>query len=1242
MTHNIHILLGSSAEQNISRIREYTIKYGDEYVDEEGNLASQYLQMMLYADDGQFLVAQKKKQDESVFTLGIEDRYAVELVPCKFVVGENRPAALVAFFRRLFLDTVNLQAPGDDCVLHVSIHVPLYSEDAWAKAQELIGAIDAAKAANYKVDLVLLASDLIHVLEKEEDVSDDRLDEYDAIANQILKDIVNLKVSGKCGVLQNLLLVQNQNDSGVALNLDKESYANVMGEYALATTAYRSNIFSANFLVDTQQHYPLLGIGISMLHFDRFYFVQYMLRKAYSHILRREGIDRDKVDIDTVSGIVQSVLKPNINIFSAIFDREVKPRLERKMSQEDIMAEIQPILKEEMARLQEEFLSYMDREDLSLPAKRVTLAQLLGEDDEMMQGELFQEDQLIIDECRREVLDLFVDANNRLADIDEGITDAEGQPLRNYASLSDESGVRVETARDRLRKIKQTKMLIKESTDYIRNQSAMLERLNDSEAKEGERHKRLTEGGFKLDDQVYHLMPKNIEHPLEEVYQPSEDKIPSEVDLRSQFTRVKDQGKFGSCSAFAIVSIYEHILKKNTKKDVDLSELYAYHGARQLMDGENIPPEGTSLYHVIKAIGEQGICLENLHPYRDNDDEEPSEEAKKDAETRKIKTALNVECNIDHIKSAVAKGYPVAISLRVFDSFVTDTGFVPRPTEDERKTEDAGSHAMVICGYSDEQKVFIVRNSWGERFGDRGYCYIPYSYIGDRELLNCACIITEINMAEMKVGGLVGKMSVSFNKADAKVHAAILKTQIDEEQDHLKVLEAELDLLRKEYLSFVTRLGVPEARRRLRNGTEERLKLEIAEKEDERRKLIEERTTMRDEFESSNRKIAICSGLVIAGMIIVYTLLMMYSCEGIVKSYLKSGIGIFNAIQVLGIISFFASPIITAKTRRFLLNAEASDKYDSHRSRMWTIWFITVFVMIAAYVLLSLYKVITPWPIGVGWRWLILVLSFLPFVDALYNRRYVGYELDEEYQRRITKAAKEKQELEQELSLTKMKMHIAGRLLDSVTSLITNLTQKYYSIYSYVKNLRQWYDENQSSKVEIPANRQPFMSLVNSECLDVFFENHADDLTDEIRLYKLFKTGNYEVSDNQIVAFKNNLKNRLEEELMNKVSDFSMTDYVLGDTQYEYVNDKYVDINKLLKLMDKNSEIFVHTHVRAANGQGVRCKMIFREGVNSQKWNENVANNFAFPPTAQDVQSQYKLFVVRIEGLRPDEIAMLK
>ena len=45
-----------------------------------------------------------------------------------------------------------------------------------------------------------------------------------------------------------------------------------------------------------------------------------------------------------------------------------------------------------------------------------------------------------------------------------------------------------------------------------------------------------------------------------------------------------------------------------------------------------------------------------------------------------------------------------------------------------------GGHAVLAVGYDNEERVFIVRNSWGEGWGDAGYFYMPFAYLLDDNL----------------------------------------------------------------------------------------------------------------------------------------------------------------------------------------------------------------------------------------------------------------------------------------------------------------------------------------------------------------------------------------------------------------------------------------------------------------------------------------------------------------------------
>jgi C1A family cysteine protease len=71
----------------------------------------------------------------------------------------------------------------------------------------------------------------------------------------------------------------------------------------------------------------------------------------------------------------------------------------------------------------------------------------------------------------------------------------------------------------------------------------------------------------------------------------------------------------------------------------------------------------------------------------------------------------------------------------VFDSFesqaVAQTGTMPMPAPHEQQL---GGHAVICVGY--KPGYFIVRNSWGPDWGDKGYFYMPEAFILNSSLTN--------------------------------------------------------------------------------------------------------------------------------------------------------------------------------------------------------------------------------------------------------------------------------------------------------------------------------------------------------------------------------------------------------------------------------------------------------------------------------------------------------------------------
>jgi hypothetical protein len=54
---------------------------------------------------------------------------------------------------------------------------------------------------------------------------------------------------------------------------------------------------------------------------------------------------------------------------------------------------------------------------------------------------------------------------------------------------------------------------------------------------------------------------------------------------------------------------------------------------------------------------------------------------------------------------------------------------MPRGADDRRH----GRHALLLVGYDVARRVFVVKNSWGSDWGDRGYVYMPFEYVLNRD-----------------------------------------------------------------------------------------------------------------------------------------------------------------------------------------------------------------------------------------------------------------------------------------------------------------------------------------------------------------------------------------------------------------------------------------------------------------------------------------------------------------------------
>ncbi len=212
-----------------------------------------------------------------------------------------------------------------------------------------------------------------------------------------------------------------------------------------------------------------------------------------------------------------------------------------------------------------------------------------------------------------------------------------------------------------------------------------------------------------------------------------EKDLPPRVDLRRHMTDVENQGATSSCVANAVAGAYEYLLKRHLADDAyDVSRLFLYYNAREMEAKDEMVDDGTFIANAVKSLKEYGLCSEDTWPFEEASvNEAPSDEAYEEGAKFLVEEYAVVPTELHAWKHCLAEGYPIVFGLTLFNSFDKHRkpGLVPLPTTKETSREDHSGHAMLCVGYSDKDQVFIVRNSWGDEWGDDGYCYIPYRYI---------------------------------------------------------------------------------------------------------------------------------------------------------------------------------------------------------------------------------------------------------------------------------------------------------------------------------------------------------------------------------------------------------------------------------------------------------------------------------------------------------------------------------
>ncbi|XP_076937023.1 vignain-like [Bidens hawaiensis] len=212
------------------------------------------------------------------------------------------------------------------------------------------------------------------------------------------------------------------------------------------------------------------------------------------------------------------------------------------------------------------------------------------------------------------------------------------------------------------------------------------------------------------------------------------ENVPTSVDWRKKgaVTPVKDQGQCGSCWAFSTVVAVEGINQIKTNELVSLSE-------QELIDCDTSENQGCNgglmdlAFDFIKKKG--GLTKEDVYPYTAADGRCDSE--KENALVVSIDGHEDVPKNNEKSLMKAVAHQPVSVAI---DAGGEDFQFYSEGVF-TGKCGTQLDHGVAAVGYGTTQdgtKYWIVKNSWGAEWGEKGYIRMQKDIYDKRGLCGIA------------------------------------------------------------------------------------------------------------------------------------------------------------------------------------------------------------------------------------------------------------------------------------------------------------------------------------------------------------------------------------------------------------------------------------------------------------------------------------------------------------------------
>ena len=244
-----------------------------------------------------------------------------------------------------------------------------------------------------------------------------------------------------------------------------------------------------------------------------------------------------------------------------------------------------------------------------------------------------------------------------------------------------------------------------------------------------------------------------------------------------------------------------------------------------------------------------------------------------------------------------------------------------------------------------------------------------------------------------------------------------------------------------------------------------------------------------------------------------------------------------------------------------------------------------------------------------------------------------------EYEEMSASLSERMRKIEMQANEQKMKMHIAGMVIDKLLNLKASLDKKYQGMKAYIGNLSLWYKEEQKYYETMePLVKDPFIPLLSNKQLNKYFEENSEHITKGMHLYEYFN--GFKLDDEAIIEYKRGIKLNILKHIQSLLDDFTVFRHIFGTKDYPFLDKEYASASNLLPTLDTKSVPFCQIQKSAVTKPEAHFLFIHTDAEEEQAWKVTYPQHFNTTPISENIQSVFKIVGLRLQILLLEEVIL--